>query len=76
MLDIDILIVPRSRSSGCEFLCWQNLIPSSYHNEDEVGSALRDFLANNSSIERSDIFVTTKVWPHLSEPEDVELTLS
>lgn len=72
MLGIDILIVLRSTSSKCKAVRLQYLIISSYYNEDEVGSALRDFLANNPSVKRSDIFVTTKVWPHLSEPEDVE----
>jgi diketogulonate reductase-like aldo/keto reductase len=26
-------------------------------------------------VKREDIFITTKVWPHLSEPEDVEWSL-
>ena len=64
--------MPRSKSGCRKAVYLQPLITSSYRNEDEVGSALRDFLANNPSVKRSDIFVTTKVWPHLSEPEDVE----
>jgi diketogulonate reductase-like aldo/keto reductase len=46
-----------------------------YRNEDEVGSGLRDFLSQNPSVKRSDIFITTKVWNHLHEPEDVEWSL-
>lgn len=43
-----------------------------YHNEAEVGQAVRDFLASNPSVKRSDIFIVTKVWNHLHEPEEVE----
>jgi diketogulonate reductase-like aldo/keto reductase len=43
-----------------------------YQNEDEVGQAIRDFLEKNLGVKRSDIFVTTKVWNHLHEPEEVE----
>lgn len=43
-----------------------------YLNEDEVGSGMREFLAANPSVKRSDIFICTKVWNHLHEPEDVE----
>jgi len=46
-----------------------------YLNEDEVGDALHDFLASNPQVGRSDIFVCTKVWNHLHEPEDVEWSL-
>ncbi|CZR57181.1 probable reductase [Phialocephala subalpina] len=46
-----------------------------YLNEDEIGSALRDWLGRNQDVKRKDIFITTKVWPHLSEPEDVEWSL-
>ena len=42
-----------------------------YLNEDEVGDALRDFLAKNPSVKRSDIFITTKVWNHLHRRDDV-----
>jgi diketogulonate reductase-like aldo/keto reductase len=46
-----------------------------YRNEDEVGSGLRDFLSQNPTVKRSEIFITTKVWNHLHEPEDVEWSL-
>jgi diketogulonate reductase-like aldo/keto reductase len=46
-----------------------------YQNEEEVGSGIRDFLSQNPSVRRSDIFITTKVWNHLHEPEDVEWSL-
>lgn len=46
-----------------------------YKNEDEVGSGMREFLAANPSVKRSDIFVTTKVWNHLHEPDEVEWSL-
>ncbi|RFU32168.1 hypothetical protein B7463_g4183, partial [Scytalidium lignicola] len=46
-----------------------------YLNEEEVGSAIKDFLFQNSSVKRKDIFVTTKVWNHLHTPEDVEWSL-
>jgi diketogulonate reductase-like aldo/keto reductase len=46
-----------------------------YQNEEEVGSGIRDFLSQNPSVKRSDIFITTKVWNHLHEPEDVEWSL-
>lgn len=42
-----------------------------YKNEDEVGQALKDFLKENPSVKREDIFVTTKVWNHLHRYEDV-----
>ncbi|KAN0117025.1 putative alcohol dehydrogenase [Hyaloscypha variabilis] len=46
-----------------------------YQNEDEVGSGIRDFLSQNPAVKRSDIFITTKVWNHFHEPEDVEWSL-
>ncbi|AEO67271.1 bf7504c6-de77-45df-a280-315306d0331d [Thermothielavioides terrestris] len=46
-----------------------------YRNEDEVGDALRDFLAKNPTVKREDIFICTKVWNHLHEPEDVKWSL-
>lgn len=46
-----------------------------YLNEDEVGDALHDFLAKNPSVKREDIFICTKVWNHLHEPEDVKWSL-
>ncbi|KAJ5606190.1 Glycerol 2-dehydrogenase (NADP(+)) [Penicillium lagena] len=42
-----------------------------YLNEDEVGEGIRDFLKENPSVKREDIFVTTKVWNHLHRYEDV-----
>ncbi|KAL2075631.1 hypothetical protein VTL71DRAFT_574 [Oculimacula yallundae] len=47
-----------------------------YLNEDEVGTALREWLSQNPDVQRKDIFITTKVWPHLVEPEDVEWSLN
>ena len=47
-----------------------------YLNETEVGEAVRDFLAQNPSVKRSDIFVCTKVWNHLHEPADVKWSLN
>lgn len=46
-----------------------------YQNEDEVGSGIREFLSQNPSAKREDIFITTKVWNHLHAPEDVEWSL-
>lgn len=46
-----------------------------YHNEDEVGDALHDFLSKNPGVKREDIFICTKVWNHLHEPEDVKWSL-
>lgn len=43
-----------------------------YHNEDEVGAAISDFLARRSDVTRQDLFICTKVWNHLHEPEDVK----
>lgn len=43
-----------------------------YQNEGEVGDAVRDFLAQSSNVTRKDIFICTKVWNHLHEPEEVE----
>jgi diketogulonate reductase-like aldo/keto reductase len=43
-----------------------------YGNEDEVGDAVRDFLASNSSVKRSDLFICTKVWNQNHAPEDVQ----
>lgn len=47
-----------------------------YQNEDEVGDAVRDFLAQNSNVTRKDIFICTKVWNHLHEPEEVKWSLN
>ncbi|KAI5309022.1 Glycerol 2-dehydrogenase (NADP(+)) [Ascosphaera atra] len=46
-----------------------------YQNEHEVGDAIRDFMKENPSVKREDIFVTTKVWNHLHEPEEVKWSL-
>ncbi|KAF2016319.1 Aldo/keto reductase [Aaosphaeria arxii CBS 175.79] len=43
-----------------------------YQNEDEVGDAVRDFLKANPSVKRSDLFICTKVWQHLHEPDEVK----
>ncbi|OJJ49416.1 hypothetical protein ASPZODRAFT_92068 [Penicilliopsis zonata CBS 506.65] len=42
-----------------------------YLNEDEVGEGIHDFLKENPSVKREDIFVCTKVWNHLHRYEDV-----
>lgn len=46
-----------------------------YRNEKEVGDAVRDFLKDNASVKREDIFITTKVWNHLHEPDEVRWSL-
>ncbi|KAK3708522.1 hypothetical protein LTR37_011417 [Vermiconidia calcicola] len=46
-----------------------------YKNEEEVGDAIHDFLKDNQNVKRADIFVTTKLWSHLWDPEDVEWSL-
>ncbi|PLN76053.1 putative glycerol dehydrogenase [Aspergillus taichungensis] len=46
-----------------------------YLNEGEVGDALHDFLKENPSVKREDIFICTKVWNHLHRPEDVAWSL-
>lgn len=46
-----------------------------YQNEDEVGDAMRDFLKENSGVRREDLFICTKVWNHLHEPEEVKWSL-
>ncbi|KAI9832874.1 MAG: Glycerol 2-dehydrogenase (NADP(+)) [Sarea resinae] len=43
-----------------------------YQNEEEVGDAVRDFLKETPSVKRSDLFICTKVWNHLHEPEEVK----
>jgi diketogulonate reductase-like aldo/keto reductase len=42
-----------------------------YQNEGEVGDAVADFLKANPSVTRKDLFICTKVWNHLHEPEEV-----
>lgn len=46
-----------------------------YQNEDEVGDAVHDFLAANPSVQRKDLFICTKVWNHLHEPDEVKWSL-
>jgi diketogulonate reductase-like aldo/keto reductase len=46
-----------------------------YQNEEEVGDAVHDFLASNPSVKREDLFICTKVWNHLHEPEEVKWSL-
>ncbi|KAL4990664.1 NADP-dependent oxidoreductase domain-containing protein [Aspergillus falconensis] len=46
-----------------------------YQNEDEVGDGLHDFLKENPSVKREDIFICTKVWNHLHRPEDVRWSI-
>jgi len=46
-----------------------------YQNEDEVGTGIHDFLSQNPSVKRKDLFICTKVWNHLHEPADVEWSL-
>lgn len=47
-----------------------------YQNEDEVGDAVRDFLAENPFITRKDLFICTKVWQHLHEPDEVKWSMN
>lgn len=47
-----------------------------YGNEDEVGSGIREFLSEHPELSRKDIFITTKVWNHLHEPEDVDWSIN
>jgi diketogulonate reductase-like aldo/keto reductase len=47
-----------------------------YQNESEVGDAIRDFLKDNTSVKREDLFICTKVWNHLHEPEEVKWSLN
>lgn len=46
-----------------------------YLNEDEIGQAIHDFLKENTGVKRSDLFITTKVWNHLHEKEEVAWSL-
>jgi len=46
-----------------------------YQNEAEVGAAVHDFCQENTSVKRSDIFICSKVWNHLHEPEEVKQSL-
>lgn len=47
-----------------------------YLNEDEIGDAIRDFLKENTSVKRSDLFIATKVWNHLHEFDEVKWSLN
>nr|POF13073.1 glycerol 2-dehydrogenase (nadp(+)) [Quercus suber] len=47
-----------------------------YQNEEEVGDAVRDFLQENANVKREDIFICTKVWNHLHEPDEVRWSLA
>ena len=47
-----------------------------YQNEEEVGEAVRDFLKKQSDVKREDLFICTKVWNHLHEPEQVKWSLN
>ncbi|KAI5865614.1 NADP-dependent oxidoreductase domain-containing protein [Durotheca rogersii] len=47
-----------------------------YENEEEVGAAVRDFLARaGGAVRREDLFICTKVWNHLHEPDEVRWSL-
>ncbi|EMC92872.1 hypothetical protein BAUCODRAFT_76978 [Baudoinia panamericana UAMH 10762] len=46
-----------------------------YQNESEVGDAVHDFLREHPGVNREDIFICTKVWNHLHEPEEVKWSL-
>ncbi|KAH9909657.1 NADP-dependent oxidoreductase domain-containing protein [Xylariomycetidae sp. FL2044] len=46
-----------------------------YKNENEVGEGVRDFLKENPSVKREDLFICTKVWNHLHEPDEVKWSL-
>jgi diketogulonate reductase-like aldo/keto reductase len=45
-------------------------------NEEEIGAALKQWFSMNPSVKREDIFISTKVWPYLAEPEDVSGSLN
>nr|POF04153.1 glycerol 2-dehydrogenase (nadp(+)) [Quercus suber] len=47
-----------------------------YQNEEEVGDAVRDFLNDHAYVKREDIFICTKVWNHLHEPDEVRWSLA
>lgn len=47
-----------------------------YQNEGEVGSGMKEFMSKHPEVKRSDIFICTKVWNHLHEPEEVEWSLN
>ncbi|ROW10246.1 hypothetical protein VMCG_01770 [Cytospora schulzeri] len=47
-----------------------------YKNEQEVGDAIRDHLKENPSLKREDLFICTKVWNHMHQPEDVKYSFN
>lgn len=47
-----------------------------YQNEQEVGDAIRDHIKENPSLKREDLFISTKIWNHMHEPEDVKYSLN
>jgi diketogulonate reductase-like aldo/keto reductase len=49
---------------------------SLYENEELVGKAIKEFFQIRPDVKREDLFITTKVWNHLHEPEDVEWSLN
>ncbi|KAK2750155.1 hypothetical protein FQN57_004651 [Myotisia sp. PD_48] len=46
-----------------------------YQNEELVGNAIQRFLSSRPDVKRSDLFITTKVWNHRHEPEDIQISL-
>lgn len=47
-----------------------------YLNEDEVGQGIREFLAEDPSVKRSDLFINTKVWNSLHEFDEVQWSMN
>ncbi|KAF8532216.1 aldehyde reductase [Trichophaea hybrida] len=48
-----------------------------YQNEEEIGNAIADFLKEQGGkVKREDLFICTKVWNHLHEPDEVEWSLN
>lgn len=44
-----------------------------YENEEEVGDAIHDFIKENpGKLKREDLFICTKVWNHMHQPDDVK----
>jgi len=42
-----------------------------YQNEEEIGDAIVDFLKEQGGkVKREDLFICTKVWNHLHEPDE------
>ncbi|EFR02331.1 hypothetical protein MGYG_05329 [Nannizzia gypsea CBS 118893] len=42
-----------------------------YINEELVGNAIHEFLEARPDVQRKDLFITTKAWNNMHEPEDV-----